>query len=89
MNLMTIDFLFWPSNFEKTAIALANEEKLGFPNNVVGFIYGCHHFDLAVAPSYRREEFCNRKKIYSMNSVAICDDQQRTRFLAIGMICVF
>ncbi|KAF1806241.1 hypothetical protein FB192DRAFT_1441636 [Mucor lusitanicus] len=56
MNLMTIDFLFWPSNFEKTAIALANEEKLGFPNNVVGFIYGCHHFDLAVAPSYRREE---------------------------------
>lgn len=79
---MTKEYLYWSSNFEREEIAAESERLLGFPN-LVGFIDGSQ-FDLAFAPTWKRDEFWNRKGGYSMNTIAICDNNKRIRYISSG-----
>lgn len=76
------EYLYWPGEVERRNIAERNQSFLGFPD-LVGFIDGCQ-FDLHYAPQWKKNEFFNRKSQYSLNTVGVCDDTRKIRYLASG-----
>lgn len=78
-------FLYWPNSTEKKFIINENEHPYHFPN-CLGFIDGSI-IPLAYKSTWRHEDFYSaRKSIYSVNTLAVCDDNRKIRYLATGWV---
>ena len=74
--------MFWPNAAERVEISTRIREKYHFPK-CVGMIDGTF-FGLAYKPEVHGEEYFNRKQQYAINSMIICDDVRRIRYINIG-----
>ncbi len=78
--LMTL--FFWPDAEERVEISNRIREKIHFPK-CVGFVDGTH-LGLAYKPEVHGEEYFTCKQQYAINSMVICDDCRRIRYINIG-----
>jgi hypothetical protein len=75
------DTVFWPDAEERVEIS-NRREKFHFPK-CVGFVDGTH-LGLAYKPEVHGEEYFTCKQQYAINSMVICDDCRRIRYINIG-----
>ncbi len=75
------DTVFWPDAEEHLEISYLIREKL-HPPKCLGFVDGTH-LGLAFKPELCEEYFI-RKQQYTINSMVICDDCRRIRYINIG-----
>ncbi|KAG2233662.1 hypothetical protein INT48_008452 [Thamnidium elegans] len=75
-------YLSWPTDEEKTEIKSVNAEKTGF-KDCIGIVDGMTA-DLAWKPSERAKLFLSGKEKYSLQSISICDQNKKIRYLETG-----
>ena len=74
----------WPNLKERRAIKDRIEEKFKFPN-CIGMVDGIL-VGLENKPLRGGEDYYTRKGSYAMNTMIICDDQRRIRYVMAGFL---
>lgn len=81
---LTEQWVYWPDDNEKEVIKAAIKKDSGFPN-CIGFVDGSL-IPLEFQPSWDRyQEFYTRKANYSIQTMCICDNKRRVRYIATGL----
>ncbi|KAG2191582.1 hypothetical protein INT47_012676 [Mucor saturninus] len=84
MLSMEGDVIKWPGKEQKERIKDITKNNNGFPD-CLGFVDGTL-IHLEYKPKFRGLEFFNRKKRYSIQTMAVCDPDRRITFFATGFL---
>ncbi|GAV09738.1 hypothetical protein RvY_19226 [Ramazzottius varieornatus] len=76
------EVVFWPDASEKKTIKKRIFELSGFPNRL-GFVDGTL-VPFANKPNLEGSDYFSHKSKYGINTLTLCDDQRRTRYLFAG-----